>query len=47
MGYEFSTLGEVASLTEEQLRATRNLGAKGYQEILRILHENGLHLKGE
>ena len=46
-GYEFSTLGEVATLTEEQLRATRNLGAKGYQEILRILHENGLHLKGE
>lgn len=45
--YGFSTLGEVATLTAEQLRKTRNLGRKSYHEILEMLHKNGLQLKEE
>ena len=45
--YGFSTLGEVATLTAEQLRLTRNLGRKSYREIVEVLHKNGLRLKEE
>ena len=41
----FSTLGEVATLTTDQLRLTRNLGRKSYNEVLEVLHKNGLQLK--
>ena len=41
----FSTLGEVATMTKEQLRMTRNLGRKSYSEILQVLEYHGLTLK--
>ena len=43
----FSTLGEVTTLTAEQIRQTRNLGMMSYREILDALHRNGLELKEE
>lgn len=43
--YGFSTLGEVTTLTEEQLRKTRNFGRKGLAEVTEVLHRHGLQLK--
>ena len=41
----FNTLGEVATLTKQQLRMTKNLGPRSLAEILHVLEKYGLLLK--
>ena len=42
-----ATPKEFCSMTPSELRKVRNLGRKSYGEILVLLEQHGLHLKGE
>ena len=42
-----NSIEELTNMTPSELEKVRNLGRKSYEEILAVLKEHGLHLKGE
>ena len=42
-----NSIEKLTSMTPSELKKVRNLGRKSYEEILALLEQHGLHLKGE